>query len=97
MTIRTPRAAMKDLSEGLEDIVNRFLVEYTNELRASTPVATGRAKRGWKRTGKYKVGKSVPVIENRVPYIGVLDTGTSRQAPNGIAKPAAEKTVRRFR
>ncbi len=88
---KTPDRAMKDLTKGMEDTVNRFLVEYTNELRASTPIDTGRARRGWKRTGKYKVGESVPVIENRVPYIGVLDTGTSRQAPNGIAKPAAEK------
>jgi hypothetical protein len=43
------------------------------KLRNATPVDTGRASKGWKRT---EVG-----IENSVEYIDKLNSGSSKQAP----------------
>ena len=58
-----------------------------------TPIDRGRARRGWKlqRAGeKY-------VVENKVPYINVLEEGHSKQAPNGMIKPAIRQTLRRIK
>ena len=70
------------------------------DLIAGTPVDTGRARKGWRRTDDGS--------ENRVPYIGVLDEGRkkathrkgmqgSEGAPNGIIKPAINKLRQRFK
>lgn len=67
--------------ERMEEDVHRDLI-------SGTPVDTGRARRGWTRT---KDGS-----ENRVPYIDALDDGHSKQAPNGIIKPALNKLRQRF-
>ena len=58
------------------------------DLVSGTPVDTGRAKKGWKRTKDGSV--------NRVPYIDELDEGHSKQAPNGITRPALNKLRQRF-
>ena len=51
--------------------------EAFKKLVETTPVDTGKAQDGWKLTKKSK-GFS---IENPVPYIKTLNTGSSKQAP----------------
>jgi len=59
--------------------------------RRKTPIQSGNARRGWKQTGR---GKRTQV-ENRVPYIGRLDQGYSRQAPKGIVDPTINEVAKR--
>lgn len=67
------------------------------EIRDTTPIDTGRARRGWRYTPRYKLGYSGHLIQNSVEYIIALDKGHSRQAPNGMVKPALDKFTRRNR
>ena len=70
------------------------------EIKQRTPVKTGHAKAGWKKTIQ-DVNFSV---ENSVSYIGVLDKGRhmtpqgmrgSKQAPKGIVGPSLESIKRK--
>ena len=81
------------LKRNLDRMVQKLGVEVYTEIRAKTPVDTGRAKGGWSK--RDTVGGFT--IENHVPYIGVLDRGRhmtnrgmrgSRQAPKGIVGPS---------
>ena len=85
------RELYTEINGDLSSFNNRFIAE----LRATTPIRTGQARGGWQNV--YKPGslgklKSIPLSKNTVPYIGVLDTGTSSQAPNGIVTQALLKT-----
>jgi len=53
------------------------------EAKKNTPIKRGRARRGWKVE---RQGTNTRVI-NRTPYIGSLERGRSKQAPNGILRP----------
>jgi hypothetical protein len=68
--------------------IERMEEDVHRDLQSGTPVDTGRARRGWTRTSEGS--------ENRVPYINALDDGHSKQAPNGIVKPALNKLRQRF-
>ena len=81
------------LGKELESAVKRLSNDLFAEVRATTPVDTGRARSGWRE----KTTKKNFVIENKVPYIDVLDKGRhmtsrgmrgSKQAPNGIVGPS---------
>jgi hypothetical protein len=80
-----------EISGGLTAFNQRFVAE----LRATTPIRTGQARGGWQNVlprnamGRLKI---IPLAKNSVPYIGVLDTGTSTQAPNGIVQQALLRT-----
>jgi hypothetical protein len=85
----------RELYTEINTDLSAFSKRFTAELRATTPIRTGQARGGWVNT--YKAGsfgkqKIVPLARNQVPYIGVLDTGTSTQAPLGIVEPALKKT-----
>jgi len=80
--------------------LSSFSKRFVQELRATTPIDTGTARKGWVNTfTKGSFGKSlgtIPLARNKVPYIGILDTNkTSRQAPAGIVEPALRKTTRK--
>ncbi len=79
--------------------LSKFAHDFANELRKTTPIDTGRARKGWVNAyqkGSFKMGRTVPLARNKVPYIGVLDSDrTSRQAPMGIVEPALRKTTRK--
>jgi hypothetical protein len=66
--------AIKDQSK-VEIVNQKAIVEESlvRDLKAATPVDTGRASKGWKRVS---VG-----IENSVEYIDELNAGSSTQAP----------------
>lgn len=82
---------------------DRYNEDLLKNLKELTPVYRGddrrggTARKGWKNKYTNKIGKrkSFDLIENKVPYIGVLDTGSSTQAPKGIVEPALKKTKTR--
>lgn len=92
-----PKKVIDLLNEKIETDLKTFTNELTQEMRKLTPVQTGRAKRGWRQKTPRLNGGKTAIIENRVPYSGVLDTGSSRQAPKGMVEPAVEKVLRRRR
>lgn len=86
------------LKQSLDRIVDKLGADLYNEIRARTPVDSGKAKAGWNKT-KNQTGFT---IENNVPYIGILDKGRhitnrgmrgSKQAPKGIVGPSL-KTIK---
>ena len=85
----TSREVIRDLELKIGVDANSFIRNLRDDVIEKTPKRTGRAKSGWKQVDTYKPdGKTRTVIVNTVPYIGVLDTGSSKQAPNGIVEPS---------
>jgi len=91
---RESKKTVKQLTSELNHDFTRFSKDFLIQLQATTPIQTGNARRGWVNKYNGDIGKrsSFEVSRNRVPYSGVLDTGTSRQAPNGIVEPAFKRT-----
>lgn len=89
----------KELYAEIGTGLSKFAHDFANELRRTTPIDTGRARKGWVNAyqkGSFSSGKTVPLARNKVPYIGVLDSNkTSRQAPKGIVEPALRNTTRK--
>lgn len=86
---------IKQLKAEIDTDLSTFVRQYVAQLKSTTPIRTGRARNGWQQTytkGKLGKGRSIPIASNNVPYIGVLDQGSSRQAPTGIVEPALTKT-----
>lgn len=97
---RSARAANADIERTLDAVVNHFLDDFYTEVKSTTPVREGRAKRAWRQTGKYDITRKgeTTVMRNDTPYVGLLDEGSSKQAPRGMTTPAFEKlSKRRFR
>lgn len=96
-TVRSLDEAERDIKRILERTVNAVIDEALNIAKSNTPVRTGRAQRGFKRRNNYRAGSSrTTVIENMVPYIGVLDgavpaRGGGRRGP--IMQPALERAL----
>lgn len=94
----TPSAKMvtNQLANAVTDAVRQISRNLFAEVKRFTPVKSGRARDGWKfrKRNEFQYG-----ISNKVPYIQRLDEGYSKQAPNGIVRPAvqevARKTIRR--
>ena len=84
-------------SSDLNTYLNTVFQDLARELAKQTPKRSGRASRGWQRSGQYDVNKTgeQEVIRNNVNYIAVLETGTSKQAPQGMINPAVEIVNRR--
>ena len=86
---------IKQLQAEIDTDLSTFVKQYMIQLKATTPIKTGRARNGWQETfQKGKVGESnrIPIAKNNVPYIGKLNQGSSKQAPYGIVEPALNKT-----
>jgi hypothetical protein len=81
-------SVMRYVNSGYSNLVKAIAADLQNELRADTPVRSGRARAGWKT----KVAKDNFVIENKVPYVGYLDKGTKYMPASnkgrGIVGPA---------
>jgi hypothetical protein len=91
---KTPKGTIRELQTEFGRDFSRFNSEFVNNLKSETPIRSGTARRGWMNKYSGNIGKSskYPLAVNRVPYIGVLDEGSSRQAPDGIIEPAFNKT-----
>ncbi len=66
------------LRTAVDTFINRLVPEIKNEVARRTPIKTGKARRGWQSRQSS--------VENRVEYIGLLEKGRSRQAPNGFMR-----------
>jgi len=85
------------IENKLERAVDQLFSQLNTDARNITPIRTGRAKRGWRKTSTYRIGDSKVLVENKVPYIGLLDQGRSRQAPAGIIVPVLSKILKQRR
>lgn len=86
---------IRQLNVEIDTDLSTFVTQYVATLRQTTPIKSGRARNGWQQTyqkGNVGKGKPIPIAKNNVPYIGILDEGSSRQAPQGIVKPSLLKT-----
>lgn len=91
---------MNQVDKELGSAVKRLADTLHSTIQRRTPVDTGRAKAGWRKT----VGQDNFVIENRVPYVPILDKGRhmtprgmrgSKQAPRGIVGPSLTEIKRK--
>ena len=79
--------------EKLTDDYQNLIAEKAYALiRDTTPIRTGRARRGWNKRRSRGTG-SVRVIENKVPYVIYLNEGHSRQAPKGYIQQQLEAAI----
>lgn len=76
---RVLSAVKKEISQIGTRLANTLLVEA----KKNTPIKQGTARKGWRIE---RQGTNTRVI-NRTPYIGSLERGRSKQAPNGILRP----------
>ena len=83
-----------DLNRELDQTVRQISEDYFDLVKEKTPVRTGRARRGWRLKKQRELSYSV---NNRVPYVGRLDEGYSKQAPRGMTRPAAREVLRTSR
>jgi len=66
------------------------------DIKKRSPVRSGLFRDSWRKSGskmRYK-------ISNPQPYAGALERGRSRQAPDGVVRPAIEnikQPIRRYR
>jgi hypothetical protein len=67
------------LNKTLNNLVKEIVEDVNTTIVSLTPVKSGNARRGWKKTANS--------VENDVPYIGRLEAGSSRQAPRGMIMP----------
>jgi hypothetical protein len=82
--IRKVLAQSEEISKkGFEARVSRMV----DDLKAATPVDTGRAQSGWSLVKKLR---SIDVL-NDVPYIQALNEGHSQQAPARFVERTAMK------
>lgn len=76
--------------QRLERAIDGLVTETLVTVRGRTPILTGTARAGWKR---FPEGLSEPGttqwVYNGVPYIVRLEYGSSRQAPEGMARITA--------
>ncbi len=81
----TAKSVRDDVKKELEG----FSTDLLTNLRLSTPIDRGRARRGWtKRSSKDRVR-----LVNTVPYIERLESNYSKQTRGrGITKPAIRST-----
>lgn len=75
------------LKKRLKGVIDEMTRDLAEEIRKTTPIDTGKARRGWRRSLTPKGA----TINNSVPYISALEKGHSRQAPKGMIQPAINK------
>lgn len=89
--MRLSMTGIAEAEAALEAVVaetrDQIAASLLIELRAATPVATGRAREGWHLT---ETG-----IHNDVPYVVPLNAGSSRQAPAGFIEAAIDRALER--
>lgn len=69
------------------DLIRHTGAAILDRVVRRTPVASGTARDGWTAQSTH----SEFIIENAVPYIGVLEEGSSSQAPTGMVRVSLEE------
>lgn len=85
----------QEISSGYKKLLTSIAADLTKELKAHTPVNTGRARKGWDT----KMKDDGFVTENKVPYVGYLDKPytKSKQAPRGMVGPSLDKIKGKYK
>jgi hypothetical protein len=80
-----------------EQVIDAFITETLVTVRSRTPIDTGNARSGWDRfpPGLSEFGTTQWVF-NDVEYINLLEYGSSRQAPEGMARITAAESQQRM-
>jgi hypothetical protein len=80
-----------------EQVIDAFITETLVTVRSRTPILTGTARAGWERfpVGLSEFGTTQWVFNN-VDYIVLLEYGSSRQAPEGMARITAAESQPRM-
>ena len=86
--------AMKTLKSAMQNDFDKFVTEFSSNLKVRTPIRTGAARRAWAKVSNLKIGSGATkrILTNAVGYASLLDKGSSRQEPQGIFKPAFKQT-----
>lgn len=90
--------SMRALKDEISIHLDRVFEDLRGELKTKTPKRSGRASRGWQKTGSFEPGTQQgpqEVLRNDVPYVGLLEEGRSKQAPRGMITPAVDAVNRR--
>lgn len=66
----------------VEEVTKKLALDLQAGLILATPVDTGQARNGW----QIEDAGELTVVQNMVPYIGVLNDGHSKQAPAGFVE-----------
>lgn len=94
ITVVNPNKLMQDLKSRSKTLIEKISTDVLATVKKYTPIKLGTARQGW-RIARSSKGNS---IVNRVPYIGRLEEGLSRQAPNGMIEPTIKEiSKRRYR
>ena len=88
------RRTVEQLNTEIGSDFDKYINDLYANLRATTPIRTGQARKSWQKTGAnpLKSGRRETVLKNTVDYADRLDNGYSSQAPKGIVKPAFNRT-----
>ncbi|GAA0766961.1 HK97 gp10 family phage protein [Brevundimonas olei] len=76
--------------KAAKEIAEEIGFDLLADLIVKTPVDTGRARNGWEIVAE---GEHT-VVQNMVPYIGVLNDGHSKQAPANFVESAVASVTR---
>ena len=76
----------KMLKKAISDEIRELSSTLQEEIKQRTPIDKGRARRGWQQ-------RQGGGVVNRVPYIGVLEQGRSKQAPSGFVNQSVTATI----
>ena len=89
MKVSVKLASTRPLKKDLQKVKKREAQQLSGDLVEAltrhTPIDTGRARRGWKKS---KLAGDNYVIKNTVKHTWYLEQGSSKQRPRGITKPA---------
>ena len=72
-----------NLRSDLSNLVKQIADDVYKTAKEKTPVRTGNARSKWTE----KTTSDNFEVKNQVPYIGRLEAGASRKAPQGIIGP----------
>ena len=78
---------IRSLERKVDSLIKDVAEQTFKTAKALTPVRSGRARDNWTKQDT----RDGFEVENSVPYIGLLDKGSSKQAPRGISKPTVRK------
>ena len=85
------KEAMDQLRFAVDTKVSNVAEQVETIARSKTPIKSGNARRNWNT----RKGRQGFTVDNRVPYIGRLEEGYSKQAPQGIIQPTLRAGRRR--
>ena len=85
--------AGKNIEKTINQTIKKTAFEAESDIKAVTPVDTGRARADWKTTQ----AKDKYILSNNVPYIERLNTGSSKQAPANFVQITLNKIINKLK